>query len=109
MTMADRAAAEAFMDRYRQTFETFDVEAIGQLFAFPLGVTGDGGDAVASTQVVPDADHWVPALERVIGGYRLLGVVGARPVATSVTPVSAAIAQATVTWSLRTADDAEVY
>ena len=107
--MPDRAAATAFMDAYRRTFETFDVGAIARLFAFPLAVTGDAADGTASNLVVPDADHWVPALARVLGGYRLIGVAGAQALETDVTTVSPAIAQVTVRWSLRTAGDDEIY
>jgi len=41
--MVERAAVEAFIDRYRTTFESFDVDAITACFAFPCQVTSDGG------------------------------------------------------------------
>ena len=42
--MPDRAAAEAFIDTYRRTFESFDVAAITALYAFPVQVVGDAGE-----------------------------------------------------------------
>lgn len=106
--MPDRAAAAAFIDEYRQAFETFDVGVIGARFAFPLAVVGDAGGP-ASVASIPSAEAWEPQLARITGAYRLLGVTGARVVGLEVVPVSPAIAQATVTWSLRTAAHAVVY
>ena len=73
--MADRAMVEAFIEGYRQTFESFDVAAIAAHFAYPLHVTGEAHDV--SLAAVPDAAHWTPAIERIVGAYRTLGVARA--------------------------------
>lgn len=105
--MPDRAAAEAFVDAYRRTFETFDVAAIAACYAFPVQVVGEAdGVSVAS---VPSADAWVPQVERIVGAYRLLGVAGATVARLDVDEVTPGIAHATVTWSLRTAAGDGVY
>lgn len=105
--MADREAVEAFIDGYRQTFEGFDVQAIAGHFAFPLHVTGEAHDV--SLAVVPDAAHWTPAIERIVGAYRTLGVSQAKVRSLDVALVTARIAQANVHWDLRRADGQSVY
>jgi hypothetical protein len=105
--MPDRAAAEAFIDAYRRTFESFDVAAITALYAFPVQVVGDSG--TVSVAVVPAADAWTPQVERIVGAYRLLGVSGATVKRLDVAEITPGIAQATVTWSLHTAAGSPVY
>jgi hypothetical protein len=108
--MPDRAAAEAFIDTYRRTFESFDVAAITALYDFPVQVVGDAGEAGdVSVAVVPAADAWVRQVERITGAYRLLGVSGASVARLDVAEVTPGIAQATVTWSLHTAAGDPVY
>ena len=105
--MPDRAAAEAFIDAYRRTFESFDVAAIAGCYAYPVQVVGEAdGVAVAS---VPAADAWVPQVQRIVGAYRLLGVAGATITRLDVAEVTPGIAHATVTWSLHTAAREPVY
>lgn len=105
--MPDRAAAEAFIDAYRRTFESFSVPAITALYAFPVQVVGDAGSV--SVAVVPAADAWAQQVERIVGAYRLLGVSGATVTRLDVAEVTHAIAQAVVTWSLHTASGDPVY
>lgn len=105
--VTDRAAVEAFIDGYRRTFETFDAGAVAGCFAFPLHVTGEG--AVASLVAVPTVEAWRPAIERIVGAYRLLGVGRARVRSLDVAEVSPQIAQALIHWDLRTVDDQPVY
>jgi hypothetical protein len=105
--MADRAAVEAFIDGYRQTFESFNTVAIAGHFAFPLHVTGEAHEV--SLTVVPAAEHWQPAIERIVGAYRTLGVAHAVVRSLEVVEVTARIAQANVHWDLRRADDHPVY
>lgn len=106
-TMPDTAAIGAFIERYRTTFASFDVEAIGACFAFPLQVTGEGG-AVAVVSV-PVVEAWLPQLERIAGAYRALGVTGAEVAELRAIEVTQGIAHAVVHWSLRRADGSEVY
>ena len=103
----DTGAVTAFIDGYRRTFETFDVDAICGAFAFPLQVVGDTG-AVAVV-VVPSLDAWVPQIERILGAYRLLGVVSSTVESLEVTEVTPRVAHATVRWGLRDAARGAVY
>ena len=105
--MADRAAVEAFIDEYRQTFESFDAAAVARLFAFPLHVTGEAHDV--SLAAVPTVEAWQPAIERIIGAYRTLGVAGADVRSLEVVDVTTRIAHATVHWDLHRADGHTVY
>lgn len=105
--MPDRTAAEAFIDTYRRTFESFDVAAITALYAFPVQVVGDA--ETVAVAVVPAAEAWAPQVGRIVGAYRLLGVAGAAVTRLEVAEVTPAIAQAVVTWSLRTAAGDPVY
>jgi hypothetical protein len=105
--MADRAAVEAFMEGYQQTFERFDVAGVAGHFAFPLHVTGEAHDV--SLTVIPSLEHWTPAIERIIGAYRTLGVSHAKVRSLEIADVTARIAQANVHWDLRRADDHAVY
>jgi hypothetical protein len=105
--MPDRAAAEAFIDAYRRTFETFDVAAIAACYAFPVQVVGEtDGVSVVS---IPVAEAWIPQVERIVGAYRLLGVAGATVARLDIDEVTPGIAHATVTWSLHTASGDPVY
>ena len=99
--MPDHAAAEAFLDTHRRTFESFDVAAITALYALPVQVVGDAGNV--SVVVVPAADAWGSQVERIVGAYRLLGVSGATVERLDVAEVTPGIAQAVVTWSLHAA------
>src|SRR4051794_19439529 len=105
--MPDEAAATAFIDRYRRTFETFDLDAITACYAFPVLVVSQG-DRV-TTMSVPAAEAWRPQVERIVGAYRLLGVSGSTISSLQVAPVTPGIAHATVTWSLHTAAGDPVY
>ncbi len=105
--MPDRTAAEAFIDEYRRTFESFDVDAITALYAFPVQVVGDAG--AVSVVVVPTADAWAQQVAKIVGAYRLLGVAGATATRLDVAEVTPAVAQAVVTWSLHTAEGEPVY
>jgi hypothetical protein len=105
--MVDQAAAERFIDRYRVTFESFDLAAIAACFAFPCLVVGDGDPA--TVVAVPSADLWVPQIARIVGAYRLLGVQRADVLDLRVVPVTPHVAHAVVRWGLRGADDAPIY
>lgn len=105
--MTDTAAVGAFIERYRTTFASFDVDAIGACFAFPLQVTGEAGTVAVVS--VPAVEAWRPQLERITGAYRALGVVGAEVADLAAVEVTQGIAHAVVHWSLRRADGSEVY
>ena len=105
--MVERAAVEAFIDRYRTTFESFDVDAITARFAFPCQVTSDGG-AVTVT-AAPNEEAWRPGIERIVGAYRLLGVRSATVAELRVVDVTHRVGHAVVRWTLTDATGATVY
>src|SRR4051812_49375932 len=103
----DTRAVTAFIDGYRRTFETFDVDGICTGFAFPVQVVGDAGEV--GVVVVPSLEAWVPQIERIVGAYRLLGVASSDVESLEVTEVTPRIAHATVRWGLRDAEGEAVY
>jgi len=103
----DTAAATTFIEGYRRTFESFDVDAIADTFAFPLQVVGDAGDVTVVS--VPSAEAWRPQLERILGAYRHVGVATSAISSLLVGEVTPRIAHATVRWDLRRADGSTVY
>jgi len=103
----DTGAVTAFIDGYRRTFETFDVDAICAGFAFPVQVVGDAGDV--GVVVVPALEAWRPQIERIVGAYRLLGVASSTVESLEVTEVTPRIAHATVHWDLRGGDGGTIY
>src|SRR3954453_21332957 len=105
--MPDEPAAREFIDRYRRTFESFDLDAITACYAFPVLVVSET-DGVTTTSV-PAADGWRPQVERIVGAYRVLGVSGATVASLEIAAVTPGIAHATVTWSLETASGGPVY
>ena len=105
--MLERGVVEAFVDRYRSTFESFDAEAISACYAFPCQVTSDG-DTVTVTSV-PTVEAWRPGIERILGAYRLLGVRTATVAELRVEPVTAHVAHAVVRWALVDGTGAPVY
>jgi len=105
--MPDRPAAEAFIDAYRRTFESFDVDAITACFTFPCQVVGQAdGVGVAS---VPAPEAWRPQVERIVGAYRLLGVRSAAVESMRIVEVTPGIAHAIVRWALQALDGSPVY
>ncbi len=87
-----------FLDGYQQTFQGFDADAIADLFHFPCQVTGDGEPATVAS--VPSREVWLGVLDRVLGGYRAVGVHTAERIETRVAQLSDHVAQATVRWRL---------
>ena len=105
--MVERAAVEAFIDRYRTTFESFDVDTIAACFAFPCQVTSDGESVTVTS--VPTVEAWRPGIERIVGAYRLLGVRSATVAELRVVDVTHHVAEAVVRWTLTDAAGAAVY
>jgi hypothetical protein len=103
----DTTAAEAFIDGYRSTFESRDVAAIADRFAFPCQVIGQA-DGV-TVVVVPDVATWTASIERIVGAYRLLGVVSAVIESLQVVEVTPGIAHAVVRWNLKDAAGGSIY
>jgi len=103
----DTGAVTAFIDGYRRTFETFDVDAICDAFAFPVQVVGDAGDV--GVVVVPAREAWRAQIERIVGAYRQLGVASSAMESLEVIEVTPRIAHATVRWGLRDGNGGTVY
>ena len=103
----DTGAVTAFIEGYRRTFETFDVDAICGAFAFPVQVVSDAGEV--SVVSVPALEAWRPQIERVVGAYRLLGVASSVVESLEVTEVTPRVAHATVRWGLRASGGGTVY
>ena len=98
---------QAFFESYRGAFEKRDVPSIALHFRFPLQVTGDAGQV--TTVVVPSIDAWKPQLERLLAGYRALGVHTAEVVSSHITRLSPHLAVAAIHWRLVTAEQKPVY
>lgn len=94
----ERAAVTEFLSSYRAAFETFDADAIADLFAFPCHVTGGG--APVGVAIVPSRDAWRPQLERLLDAYRRLDVRTARVVAVETSELGPDLLQAVVRWEL---------
>jgi hypothetical protein len=103
----DRQTAEAFIEGYRATFETMDVSAITDRFAFPCHVAGQAGEV--SLASVPDVAVWTASIERIVGAYGLIGVASAAIESLRVVEVTPGIAHAVVHWALRDAAAGPVY
>jgi hypothetical protein len=105
--MINRAAAELFLDEYRQAFQRFDVASVAAFFAFPLQVTSDAADVTVVSVAAVDA--WLPQIERIVGAYRLLGVASAKVAGLRVIAVTQRIAQAAVHWVLLDGQGGVIY
>ncbi len=103
----DTAAATAFIDGYRRTFETFDVDAICGAFAFPVQVVGDAEEV--GVVLAPTLEAWRPQVERIVGAYRMLRVASSAVESLEVTEVTPRIAHATVRWALQDGSGSAVY
>ena len=98
---------QAFFDSYRSAFEKRDVPSIALHFRFPLQVTGDAGQV--TTAVVPSVEAWKPQLERLLAGYRALGVHTAEVVGSQISRLSPRLAVAAIHWRLVAADAKPIY
>ncbi len=63
---SDRATR--FLETYRKVFEQLDVEAIGDLFAYPCHITSDA-EAIQLTGLA-DREAWVGQLKHLVSLYR---------------------------------------
>ncbi len=97
--MVDTGEAEAFIERYRDTFQSFDVDSIAGFFAFPCLVVGEAESV--SVVSVPAADAWTPQIARIVGAYRLLGVERAEILRLETVAVTSRVSHVVVSWVLR--------
>jgi hypothetical protein len=101
------ADLRTFFDDYRTTFASFDLDALGALFTFPMHVVSATDDEVSVA--VYDGDAWPAVLEMLFGAYRGLGVAGAELLAFETSAVSPDVASVRVHWELRRNDGSSVY
>ena len=105
--MSQRALVQEFVAAYRAAFEALDVPAIADLFAYPCQITRDAGEIAVTA--VPTRQAWVPQIERLVAGYRTIGVRSAEVVALEVTELTPRLAQASVRWRLSDAEGRAIY
>ncbi len=105
--MIDTTEATAFIERYRDTFQSFDADAIAGCFAFPCQVTSEG--ATVTVVTVPAVGGWTPQIARIVGAYRLLAVARAEILDLRIVPVTPRVCHGVVRWGLRDAAGATVY
>jgi hypothetical protein len=103
----DDPEVQAFFDSYVAAFETREVAAIGDHFAFALSVIGDSGET--SSVAIPSGDAWRPQLERLLGAYRAMDVTSAEVLDAHVTRMSPRLAQCAIRWRLLNSASATVY
>ncbi len=105
--MVERSSVEHFLDAYRAGFEAFDVEAIADLFSYPCQITGDTGEVIVTTVDIREA--WVPQIDRLVAGYRKIGVRTAEVLELHVTELTPRLSQVTVAWALADEDGKPIY
>ena len=105
--MVERTVVERFLEDYRDAFQRFDASAVTSFYAFPCQVTGEA-DAVTVTSIA-SAEAWTPLVDRIIGGYRLLGVERADIAEFRMLALTPRLAQAAVRWVLVDGTGATVY
>src|SRR5215207_6994865 len=96
-----------FVASYAAAFATYDAATLANHFVYPVHVVGDtGGDPsiITATQ-----DEWLAVLQRLLGAYRELGVVGAQHGICTVTELGPAVKLASIHWTLQRADGSAVY
>jgi len=101
------SALHAFFAVYRATFAHLDRDALMELFAFPVQVVSATDDAAAIS--VSQRDEWAAVVDGLLGAYRSLGVVDAKPLGLEVMDVAPQVSSARVHWRLRRQDGSTVY
>ncbi|HEY7875790.1 MAG TPA: hypothetical protein VIG64_11785 [Actinomycetota bacterium] len=99
--------AQDFLDDYRSVFEQFDADAVAERFAYPCLIVGDG-DPVDLRAVGSHAE-WVEQLKMLMDIYKGFGVRTAAVLDSNAMSVTPRVIQVAIHWSLRDADDREVY
>src|SRR5688500_13365155 len=90
---------EDVFETYSDAFTRGDARAIASQFADTVHVATDGGAAVR-TAFFDSRGAWIGVIEQLLASYCRLGVVRGEPRRLRVTPVTARIGQAAVTWAL---------
>lgn len=90
---------EGVFATYAHAFSRGDPHSIAPYFADTVHVTTDGGTAVR-TAFFGSRDEWLGVIVQLLASYCQLGVVRGEIRRLRVTPVSARLGQAAVTWAL---------
>ena len=101
------SSLQAFFDEYRATFARYDVDALAELFAFPLQVVSGTDEGAAIS--VSTREEWRPVLEGLLGAYRSLGVADGEPLELDATELTPHVASARAHWELRREDGGAIY
>ncbi len=104
---AGMTALKAFLDEYRATFTRFDLDALAELFAFPLQIVSATDDAPVIS--VSTRDEWPAVLRGLFGAYRALGIVDAEPLEMEITELAPKVGTVRVHWQLQRDDGSAVY
>ena len=105
--MTEHSTVGDFLDAYRAAFEAYDAPAVADLFAYPCQISSDAG--AVSVTTVPTRDAWLPQLERLLGGYQVIGVRSADVLEQRVTELTPRLAQADVRWRLVGGEERALY
>lgn len=101
------AKGRKFLQSYRNAFESLDVARIADHFAYPLHLISDANQI--SLIVLGMREDWVPQLERLVAGYRRIGVRAARAREIRIVSLSSRLLQAIVRWELLDSAGAVLY
>lgn len=105
--MVERSSVHNFIDAYRRACEASDAAAMGDLFGYPCQVTGDNGHLTVTP--FPSRDALAPAIERILSGYRAIGVSRVRVLGLDVCELSPRLAHALVRWRLCNPENVTLY
>jgi hypothetical protein len=105
--VVERSTVQHFLDAYRAAFEAFNVEAIVELFCYPCQITSDAGEVAVTTVATRAA--WFSQIDRLVAGYREIGVRTAEVLELHVTELTARLAQVTVHWRLGDGERRSIY
>jgi hypothetical protein len=91
--------AIALIEAYGSAFTRLDLDAIADLFAYALHITGD--DERITPAAIASREEWPGQLRRLLRAYRTMGFAAANMVDLSVIVLSPRLFQAAVQWDLR--------
>lgn len=96
--MEPMADVDEFLESYRAAFEQMDASAIAEHFAYPSHITGDADEP----DLVPihTKEAWVAEVERLLAGYRAIGVHSIRILRSVPEALSSRLHQVMVHWAL---------
>ncbi len=103
----EHSGIQRFFDAHRARFEAYDAPGVADLFAYPCHVTSDVGEVTSATVATRDA--WLPQVDRLLAGYRRIGVRSAAVLEQHVTALTERLAQVDVRWQLIGGEERALY